>query len=105
MPWKGAIHHIIPAQAGIHLSSWNKLLYGSPPARGRRRGGFEPRSPCQRKHWGNQVPENASEAFIRDRKKHWPEFVKVPDNAFGVSGMTMAKYSLGLDPLTGQGGG
>ena len=25
---------------------------------------------------------------IRDRKKRWPEFVKFPDNAFGVSGMT-----------------
>jgi hypothetical protein len=26
MPWKGAIHHIIPAQAGIHFSRWNKTL-------------------------------------------------------------------------------
>jgi len=29
------------------------------------------------------IPENASEAFIRDRKKHWPEFVKIPDDANG----------------------
>ena len=33
------------------------------------------------------IPENAS-AFIRDRKKHWREFVTIPDNAAGVSGMT-----------------
>jgi hypothetical protein len=26
MPWKGAIHHIIPAKAGIHFSRWNKTL-------------------------------------------------------------------------------
>jgi hypothetical protein len=29
---------VIPAKAEIYLSSWNKLLHGSPPARGRRCG-------------------------------------------------------------------
>ncbi len=29
---------VIPAKAGIHLSSWNKLLYGYPPSRARRCG-------------------------------------------------------------------
>ncbi len=38
------------------------------------------------------IPENAS-AFIRDLNKRWPEFAKIPDNAFGVSGMTAANYS------------
>jgi hypothetical protein len=33
------------------------------------------------------IPENAS-AFIRDRKKTRPEFVKIPDTALGGSGMT-----------------
>jgi hypothetical protein len=32
------------------------------------------------------IPENAS-AFIRDRKKCRPEFVKIPDIARGGSGM------------------
>ncbi len=35
------------------------------------------------------IPENAL-AFIRDRKKRRPSFVTIPDNAFGVSGMTPA---------------
>ncbi len=35
------------------------------------------------------VPENAL-AFIRDRKQRRPEFVTIPDNAFGVSGRTLA---------------
>ena len=30
------LRSVIPAKAGIHLSRWNKLLYGSPPSRGRR---------------------------------------------------------------------
>ena len=34
----GKLRSVIPAEAGIHLSSWNKLLYGSPPSRGRRCG-------------------------------------------------------------------
>src|SRR5208337_4454324 len=56
--YKGSgVNFFTRSKAGIHLSSWNKLLYGSPPSRGRRRGGFEPRSPCQRKHWGDPVPE------------------------------------------------
>ncbi|MGB8871047.1 MAG: hypothetical protein WA265_09310 [Rhodomicrobium sp.] len=33
------------------------------------------------------IPENAV-AFIRDRKICRPEFVTIPDNASGVSGMT-----------------
>ena len=33
-----ALPSVIPAKAGIHLSNWSKLLYGAPPARGRRCG-------------------------------------------------------------------
>ncbi len=33
------------------------------------------------------IPENAF-TFIRDRKMPQPEFLTIPDNAFGVSGMT-----------------
>ena len=39
------LRSVIPAKAGIPLSSWNKLLYGSPPARGRRRGRIATGSP------------------------------------------------------------
>jgi len=34
----GRLRSVIPAKAGIHLSSWNKLLYGYPPSRVRRCG-------------------------------------------------------------------
>jgi hypothetical protein len=33
------------------------------------------------------IPENAL-AFIRDRKRRRAEFLKIPDNAFVISGMT-----------------
>jgi hypothetical protein len=35
---RGSVASVIPAQAGILLTRWNKLLYGSPPPRGRRCG-------------------------------------------------------------------
>jgi hypothetical protein len=34
----GRLRNVIPAKAGIHLSSWNKLLYGYLPSRVRRCG-------------------------------------------------------------------
>ena len=40
------IRSVVPAKAGIHLSTWNKFLYGSPGKRGRSPGRHPPTA-CQ----------------------------------------------------------